>query len=378
MEPGTSSTALTSPAQPLSSPAPAGQERRWIAWLRRLAAGFGVLLLLVINLDGMWLQALALLVLGMPFPAMVTRILHGVRRQLDWRLFVAPFSPGGSGRWAQWTLRGALWLLAGAVLWAALPAAHLIPEEYLAARALFLGMAVFLALLEAVQTLPRHRSGNVLFALALTLLMVEASGIQRVPTTEAMTIVPPFRGEWIVFHGGSSSLINHHHAIEAQSHALDLVIDMGRAPDQPEKLESYAAWGQPLYAPAAGRVVTVVGDLPDQPIGGSDTQRATGNHLVIDCGKARFVMLAHLKQGSVLVRKGDMVEAGQPIAECGNSGNTSEPHLHIQVQNGPDFSAPALRTYPILWDGAAITRAGKHLPVPAYLRRNDRISVKAP
>jgi len=91
------------------------------------------------------------------------------------------------------------------------------------------------------------------------------------------------------------------------------------------------------------------------------------------------VMMAHLQKGSVLVVPGDVVHAGHPIANCGNSGNTSQPHLHIQAQNQPDAFAPGAKTYPILFRDVTCVRS-KHprADAPFFVRRNDLIISKPP
>jgi murein DD-endopeptidase MepM/ murein hydrolase activator NlpD len=63
--------------------------------------------------------------------------------------------------------------------------------------------------------------------------------------------------------------------------------------------------------------------------------RILGNHVVLDLGDGVYAALAHLRRGSVRVRPGDRVAAGQQLAECGNSGNSSEPHLHFQLMDHP-------------------------------------------
>jgi len=63
--------------------------------------------------------------------------------------------------------------------------------------------------------------------------------------------------------------------------------------------------------------------------------RILGNHVVLDLGGGVFAALAHLRRGSLLVRRGDRVAAGQQLAECGNSGNSTEPHLHFQLMDHP-------------------------------------------
>jgi murein DD-endopeptidase MepM/ murein hydrolase activator NlpD len=90
-------------------------------------------------------------------------------------------------------------------------------------------------------------------------------------------------------------------------------------------------------------------------------------------GAARNALLAHLRRGSVAVKEGQAVRAGEPIARCGNSGNTSQPHLHLQVQSPTDFRATGLRTYPIVFRGARLARG--HRASTGSPRRNDRIIV---
>jgi murein DD-endopeptidase MepM/ murein hydrolase activator NlpD len=103
-------------------------------------------------------------------------------------------------------------------------------------------------------------------------------------------------------------------------------------------LESYYCWDQPILAPAAGTVAGVVTDLPDNPIGSTDPQNPAGNHVVLDFGNGEFGFLGHMRQGSIRLQPGDEVEMGQELGRCGNSGNTSEPHLHFHLQTTTDLS----------------------------------------
>ncbi|WP_251278943.1 M23 family metallopeptidase, partial [Enterobacter hormaechei] len=63
----------------------------------------------------------------------------------------------------------------------------------------------------------------------------------------------------------------------------------------------------------------------------------TGNRVILDHGNDEYSVLAHLRQGSVRVAQGQVVRSGTHLAGCGNSGNSSEPHLHYQLQAGPAF-----------------------------------------
>jgi hypothetical protein len=102
---------------------------------------------------------------------------------------------------------------------------------------------------------------------------------------------------------------------------------------------AYAIFGTPLVAPCAGRVVAAEGGLPDMPVPRMDAARKPGNHVILDCGGVH-VVLAHLRQGSLAVTAGDVVETGAPLGEMGNSGDSSQPHLHIHAQTPGTAEAP--------------------------------------
>ena len=147
----------------------------------------------------------------------------------------------------------------------------------------------------------------------------------------------PFDGAWQVFWGGRTVEQNYHAADHGQRFALDFIVvrdgsthaGEGRVP------EDYHCWDKPILAPAAGTVAAVVDGLPDVAIGETDTANPAGNHVVLDLGNDEYAFLAHLRQGSVTVAEGETVTGGQEVGRCGNSGNTSEPHLHFHLQTTP-------------------------------------------
>jgi hypothetical protein len=147
----------------------------------------------------------------------------------------------------------------------------------------------------------------------------------------------PVRGDWTVYWGGRDIAQNYHAADPGQRFALDLVVvrDGQTHSGDAARLEGYHCWGQPILAPASGTVVAAVDGLPDQPIGQTDPANPAGNHMVIDFGGGEFGFLAHLQHGSLRVAAGQAVSAGQEIGLCGNSGNSSEPHLHFHLQTTP-------------------------------------------
>ncbi len=77
-----------------------------------------------------------------------------------------------------------------------------------------------------------------------------------------------------------------------------------------------------------------------------NTADLTGNTMVLETPEKEYLLFAHLKSGSIRCREGDLVEQGQVIAQCGNSGNTTQAHLHLQLQNTKDiFNAIGARLY---------------------------------
>ena len=145
----------------------------------------------------------------------------------------------------------------------------------------------------------------------------------------------PFAGAWFVYQGGRSTFENYHAAIAVQRFALDLLPLKNGLPfsGDGKTNDQYYCFGQPVLAPAAGTVAEAEGTVPDNEPGKPGQGPVIGNHLVLDHGNGEFSLLAHLKQGSLKVKKGDRVQQGQPLAECGNSGNSPVPHLHYQLQN---------------------------------------------
>jgi len=145
----------------------------------------------------------------------------------------------------------------------------------------------------------------------------------------------PFDGEWLVFWGGRTLAQNYHAANRAQRFAHDLVIvkDEKTHSGEGKELTDYYCYGAPLLAPGAGTIVWLEDHHPDQAIGTTNAPSPVGNGVVIDHGNGEFSVLAHMQPKSIRFKQGDKVRAGQVIGRCGNSGNTSEPHLHYHLQN---------------------------------------------
>ena len=154
----------------------------------------------------------------------------------------------------------------------------------------------------------------------------------------------PFRDEALVFWGGRELANNQHASVANQRYALDLLVtrEQRSYSGDGKRNEDFFCFGRTISAPGAGRVVTMVDAVDDNMPGQMNRKELLGNHVVIDHGNGEFSLLAHLRRGSVAVRQGEKVSAGQAVGECGNSGNSSEPHLHYQLQNGAVFGTAAV------------------------------------
>lgn len=173
----------------------------------------------------------------------------------------------------------------------------------------------------------------------------------------------PSEGVWWVLWGGDTLPKNYHAASPSQRHAYDLLIwkDGGTYRGDGTVNEDYWAWGQPVLAPATGTVVTVLDGIPDHGPGKPDPRpHIAGNHVVIQTAPEEFVVLAHFQQNSIRVEEGDRVQAGDLLGLAGNTGQSTEPHIHIHVQNRADLLDPQAMSLPLhfsdyLADGAPVT-----------------------
>ncbi|MFF2909271.1 peptidoglycan DD-metalloendopeptidase family protein [Paenibacillus sp. NPDC057934] len=194
-----------------------------------------------------------------------------------------------------------------------------------------------------------------------TLKLYPETDAKRTQTTFQL----PFQGNWFVFWGGPNELINYHYGAEQQRYAYDLiVVNNGFSyKGDPTKNESYYAFGKPIFAAAAGKVVKVVNNIHDNsPVGTENTKEIAGNHVIIDHGNGEFSYYAHLQKGSVSVKVGDQVKPGDRLGKCGNSGNSSEAHLHFEVANSAElYTTKSLR---VNWKDADDYEQGTYIKTP--------------
>ena len=148
----------------------------------------------------------------------------------------------------------------------------------------------------------------------------------------------PFKGKWLVFWGGDTKELNQHHDVPNQQFAFDFVIadDAGRTHKGEGKTdEDYFAFGREILAPADGVVTGVINGVRDNVPGSMNPYSAVGNAVLIQHRDNEVSVMAHFKLDSIKVKVGDKVTKGQLVGLCGNSGNSSEPHLHYHLQNTP-------------------------------------------
>ena len=147
---------------------------------------------------------------------------------------------------------------------------------------------------------------------------------------------PLASGKYYVLQGGSSTITNPFHASGGSRLAFDIVKlnGLGNRADgiAPRSLAAYEIFGERIYSPCAGTILFTQDGVPDNA-GRPDAEHPAGNHLVMKCADTEL-FLAHLKRGTIKVKAGQVVSAGELLGNVGNSGNTLEPHLHISAKMG--------------------------------------------
>lgn len=208
-------------------------------------------------------------------------------------------------------------------------------------------------------------------------------------TREPVEVDPPVTGRWLALNSPADRTPSHGTHAYGQTYAIDVVAEPepGARPGfswlwpLARRNSAFPAFGAPLLAVAEATVVRAVDGQRDHLSRTSlpallylmlveasvrdlaGVKRIVGNHVVLDLGDGTYALYAHLRRGSLTVREGGRVSAGQPIARCGNSGNTTEPHLHFQLMDGPD--PDTARGVPFTWRGIGVPRNSEIFEVPA-------------
>lgn len=190
-----------------------------------------------------------------------------------------------------------------------------------------------------------------------------------------MRLTYPFTGRWLTQNSPASRLPSHGTTRFATAHAIDFVPVDNQGSSAPFTVRSllraepagkFAGFGRSIFAPIDGTVRAAVDSEADHdavrgfPSVGyalSQHKRLTagwltlaGNHLMIETDDGPVVVLCHLKQGSISVALGQRVHVGDMLGRCGNSGNSTQPHLHLQVIDQPQVHLA--QAVPFVLEGA--------------------------
>ncbi len=157
----------------------------------------------------------------------------------------------------------------------------------------------------------------------------------------------PFHGEWFVYWGGRTERQNYHVVYPSQRFAYDFVMAKSNKTfsGDGKKNEDYYCFGKEIIAPAAGKVLKTLDGIEDNSPGVMNPKQPFGNFIILDHQNGEFSVFCHFKKNSIAVKEGQNVFAGEVLGLCGNSGNSTEAHLHYHLQNSEDpvktFSLPA-------------------------------------
>lgn len=154
----------------------------------------------------------------------------------------------------------------------------------------------------------------------------------------------PFAGTWYVEYGGWKKENSHSYEIIGQRYAYDFEIRENDLPyhDDYMVLNNYYSYLEDVLCPCDGFVVDVQNDYPNTRVyegrkRRSDISEYRGNYIMIKHPYGEYSTICHFEPGSIRFQVGDVVACGDILGKVGNSGHTEGPHLHFQVQNGPDF-----------------------------------------
>ncbi len=146
----------------------------------------------------------------------------------------------------------------------------------------------------------------------------------------------PLTGDWYVYWGGDTKAQNYHVIDNAQRRAFDLVVVKNNKSFERSgtRNEDYYAFGKPITAVCDATVVNVITGVHDNKPGEMNPSQALGNSVTLKTEAGEYIVYAHFQEGTLVVKEGDSVTKGQYLGNCGNSGNSTEPHLHLHIQDG--------------------------------------------
>lgn len=216
--------------------------------------------------------------------------------------------------------------------------------RYLFMGLLFIGTARAIIRLVSIEIFKKNNNfwnwtkRVVLFLIVLLFSFLNLEVVKGFKTKETSIEIKFPLKEGFIAHGGNSEIINYHQAdTTAQHFALDISrlnrFGLRAKGFFPENLESYTIFKDTLYSPCECKVVDIRDGLENLPPGVKDTENITGNYIILE-HKGHLIFFGHLLKNSLVPKIGDFVKIGEPMGQIGNSGHTSEPHLHMHAIKG--------------------------------------------
>ncbi len=169
-------------------------------------------------------------------------------------------------------------------------------------------------------------------------LFVKPFTDESLPTMERnlTRLALPFKEEWTVTWGGDTKELNYHVESKAQKNAFDFVITDAKGKSfrtDGKTNEDYYAFGKEIIAPCDGEIVEAVDGVKENKPGEMNPIYVPGNSIMFKTSNNEFILFAHFKNHTIAVKEGQKVKKGQLLGLCGNTGNSSEPHLHFHIEN---------------------------------------------
>jgi len=187
---------------------------------------------------------------------------------------------------------------------------------------------------------------------------------------DILIISMPVHGIWITPNTPGSKVPSHGTTDFGESYAIDFVmLNDAKGIKKPYQssiikyivrgvpLSDFYGWGQTVYSPVNGKVLAIENNIVERKTvnpfsdllymqkitnefisSRNHPEMVAGNYVLLEISKSKYALLAHLVQGSVMVKPGESVEIGQAIGKLGHSGNSTMPHLHMQFMNSYDFN----------------------------------------
>jgi murein DD-endopeptidase MepM/ murein hydrolase activator NlpD len=198
---------------------------------------------------------------------------------------------------------------------------------------------------------------------------VKQTAAPVVPDKQQTELYLPFTGTWTVMGGGEFREGTTQRNLLQQQYAYDFYeTDASglRYKNDGKAREDYIGYGKEIIAPANGTIVEVIDGIFENSPGTHNPYAQIGNTIIIQHSNKEYSVLAFLKQGSIRVKVGDKITRGQVLAQCGSSGNATEPLLHYHLQDSPYLqTAKGIKFY---FERAIVSKEGKkelkqiHLP----------------